>query len=376
MLVVEDDPRSRKLLEGYLHSEGYLVQGAGDGSAGLEQAFREVPDVVLLDVMMPGMTGYEVCARLKRDPRTRLSQVMLVTALAGTPDKVAGLDTGADDYVTKPVRREEFLAKVRALLRARRLLVELETARAAVAARNEELQLKKTLAQTLVHDLKNPLSAILGNLQLLELKCDPGLHYLIERGKRGADRMRQMILNLLDVEALEEGKLEPRLGRIDLAAVALDAVEEAAVAAAQAKIEVECDVPEHAWAHADAALVRRVVDNLLANAITYTPDGGRIEVTVCPRPEGIEISVADTGPGIPPEHREQIFEKYAQLELKEAGISGNRGLGLTFCRLAVEVQGGTIWVEAAAMGGACFRTLLPDARDVAEAAADVVPARG
>ena len=376
MLVVEDDPRSRKLLEGYLRSEGYLVEGASNGADGLEAAFRTVPDVILLDVMMPGMTGHEVCAALKNDGRTRLCQIMMVTALSGTPDKVAGLDTGADDYVTKPVRREEFLAKVRALLRARRLLTDLEMARSAVAARNEELQLKKTLAQTLVHDLKNPLAAILGNLQLLELKCDPRLHYLIERGKRGTQRMQKMILNLLDVEALEEGKLEPKLSRTDLATIALEAVEDAEIAAAQGKIALELDAPDHAWVEADPALLRRVVDNLIANAISHTPDEGRIEVTVCPRPEGLEVSVADTGHGIPEEHREQVFEKYAQLDLKDAGISSNRGLGLTFCRLAIEVQGGTIWVEESAMGGACFRAVLPDADDVAVPADEAAPARG
>src|SRR5262245_2055142 len=143
LLVVDDDERGRRLLEGYLCSEGYAVRCAADGPTALAEAWSVPPDVVLLDVMMPGMTGYEVCARLKQDPRTRLTQVMLVTALDSLPNKVEGLDTGADDYVPKPVRREEFLAKVRALLRARRLLLELEQARVALAERNRELHLKK-----------------------------------------------------------------------------------------------------------------------------------------------------------------------------------------------------------------------------------------
>ena len=125
ILVVDDDPRNRRLLEGYLRSEGYGVRCAADGAEALQMAAHTVPDVVLLDVMMPGMNGFEVCKELKARPDTRLTQVILVTALDGTPHRVEGLDGGADDYVTKPVRREEFMAKIRAVIRARRLLGEL-----------------------------------------------------------------------------------------------------------------------------------------------------------------------------------------------------------------------------------------------------------
>jgi len=168
VLVVDDDPRNRKLLEEYLVGAGYKVRVAQDGRSALAEAAERAPDLVLLDVMMPDLSGLEVCRKLKSDPRTRLSQVVLVTALDGTPHRVEGLDTGADDYVSKPVRREEFMAKVRSLLRARRLLAEVEEARATLAIRNAQLEeleaLKETLSQTLVHDLKNPLAAVLGNL--------------------------------------------------------------------------------------------------------------------------------------------------------------------------------------------------------------------
>jgi signal transduction histidine kinase len=361
MLVVDDDPRSRRLLEGYLRAEGHRVQSAPDGPAALEMARREPPDVVLLDVMMPMMTGYEVCEALKQAPATRLCQVMLVTALDSTPDKVEGLDTGADDHVAKPVRREEFLAKVRALLRARGLLLELEQARAALAERNEELQLKKTLAQTLVHDLKNPLSAILGNLDLLEMRADESLRQMIVRSKQGARRMLKMILNLLDVEALEQGRLAPTLDRLDAAGVAAATIEEAEAAAGQKEIRLVLEAPAEAWTLADPVLIRRVVDNLLSNSVNHSPTGGTITVRVAEREEGVEISVADEGPGIPEAYRERVFEKYAQLDLRRSGLSTNRGLGLTFCRLAVEAHGGTLWAEEAEGGGALFRVLLPAA---------------
>ena len=363
MLVVDDDPRSRKLLEGFLSAEGYSIRSAEDGPTALELARDDPPDVVLLDVMMPLMTGYEVCSILKKDPRTRLCQVMLVTALDSTPDKVEGLDTGADDHVPKPVRRDEFLAKVRALLRAHRLIEELEEARQQLAVRNNELQLKRTLAQSLVHDLKSPLSAILGNLDLLEMRSDEELRYLVLRSKQGAKRMLKLILNLLDVERLEEGRLEPAIDAVDLTALVRATVDESDVSARQKEIDLRFETHEPIRADVDPVLMRRVVDNLVSNAISYAPMGGVVDVAVSRRDEGIELTVSDNGPGVPEELREKVFEKYAQVETRRSGIEANRGLGLTFSRLAVEAQGGTIWIESSPSGGACFRTLVPASVD-------------
>ena len=269
MLVVDDDPRSRKLLEGFLLAEGYEVRTAADGPAALAMVSQEIPDVILLDVMMPDMTGYDVCKILKGDPETRTCQVMLVTALDSTPDQITGLDTGADDYLPKPVRRDEFLAKVRALVRARRLIDEIERAHNELSRRNEELQLKKTLAQTLVHDLKSPLSAVLGNLDLLRLRGDPELHYLIDRSKQGAKRMLKMILNLLDVESFEEGRLKATLDRVDLAEVVRATVDEARVTAEQQGVQLVLKTPERVWSEADPALTRRVVDNLVSDERSF-----------------------------------------------------------------------------------------------------------
>ena len=361
MLVVEDDPRSRKLLEGYLRADAYEIRGAPDGPTALKMIERWIPDVVLLDVMMPQMTGHEVCEIIKSDPRTRLVQVMMVTALGGMSDRVAGLDTGADDYVAKPVRRQEFLAKVRALVRARRLLIELDQARSELSARNAELQLKKALAQSLVHDLKNPLAAILGNLDLLELKCDQGLHAVVNRSQQGAKRMLTMVLDLLDVERLDEGQFKPDLKRLDVADIARAAADEVEVVTAQQGKHIALDLGSAGWVDADPHLVRRVIDNLIANAIKHSPAGGTVTLSVGTREEGVEICVTDNGPGVPTEFRETIFERYAQLDSGEETSGSNRGLGLTFCRLAVEAHGGTIWVEEAEGGGACFRLILPDA---------------
>ncbi len=360
VLVVDDDPRNCRLLEGYLRSEGYHVRTAGDGPAGLRMAQDSVPDVVLLDVMMPLLSGYEVCRALKSNPSTRLTQVMLVTALAGTPHQVEGLDTGADDYLAKPVRREEFLARVRSLLRARGLLVELEQARSALVARNRELDLKKTLAQTLVHDLKSPLAAVVGNLDLLEWQGDSRTIELVRRCKASSSRMLRMILDLLDVDALEEGRVHLRIESVDAVDLTRRAAEDASTIARQKNLRLDVVAPEKAVpVRGDGAMLRRVLDNLMANAVEHSPKGSVVKVEVYACEAGVEIRVVDQGPGIPPEQRENVFEKYARLELRQAGVTANRGLGLTFCRLAVEAHGGSIWIDDAPDGGAAFRTLLP-----------------
>jgi signal transduction histidine kinase len=379
ILVVDDDPRNRKLLEEYLIGAGYDVRLAADGRTALASAMERPPDLVLLDVMMPDLSGLEVCRQLKNDARTRLSQVALVTALDGAPHRVEGLDTGADDYISKPVRREEFMAKVRSLLRARKLLAELDEARSTLAARNAKLEeleeLKETLTQTLVHDLKNPLAAVLGNLELMERKADEPILHLVRRSKAAAWRMHQMILNLLDIGQLEEGKLVLHPESIEASGLARKACAEMEGGAAQRGVRLEVAAgSDQAVVRGDVTVLRRVMDNLLANAIEHSPKGGVVKVAVTPCDEGIEIAVSDQGPGVPPAFRERIFEKFQRLESRKSVPGANRGLGLTFCRLAVEAHGGTIWVDDAPGGGALFRALLPSTEAEADAGVEAVPA--
>jgi len=364
ILVVDDDPRNRKLLEEYLNAAGYEVRVAFDGRTALAEAAERPPDLVLLDVMMPDLSGLEVCRQLKNDPKTRLCQVVLVTALDGAPHRVQGLDTGADDYIAKPVRREEFMAKVRSMLRSRRLLAELEEAKETLSQRNAKLEelegLKETLTQTLVHDLKNPLAAVLGNLELMERKADDSILHLVRRSKAAAWRMHQMILNLLDIGQLEEGKLVLHPETVDAGSLARKACQEMEGGASQRGVKLEIVADEQAAVlKGDGAVLRRVLDNLLSNAIEHSPQGGVVRVAVSLCDEGIEFAVSDQGPGVPPEFRERIFEKFQRLENRKSVPGANRGLGLTFCRLAVEAHGGTIWVDDAPLGGALFRALLP-----------------
>lgn len=386
ILVVDDEERNRLLLEEYLRPEGYTVRTAENGATALRMARDKAPDLVLLDIMMPDVNGMEVCQRLKSHEATRLTQVMLVTALGGSSAQVQGLDCGADDYVVKPVRREEFLAKVRSMLRVQRLVLELHRTREALHLRNAELEelhsLKATLSQSLVHDLKNPLTSMLGNLELLSREIDEAKRKRVTRCRNQASRMHGMILDLLDVAGLEEGRLKLKQETVPADDLIRGTVEglEGLTEQHRVSIDVEILSPD-AEIHGDRSVLTRVLDNLLVNAMTHSPSGGVITVTCEARAEGVEVGVTDQGAGIPEDLQDKVFEKFARLELKGEGVNANRGLGLTFSRLAVEAHGGVIWVENSPEGGARFRMILPSVEELqlygneeASAGSDSLPA--
>ncbi len=369
ILVVDDEQQNRMLLEEYLRPEGYTVRMADCGETALKMALEKAPDLVLLDVMMPDINGMEVCQRLKNHEATRLSQVMLVTALGGSSAHVQGLDCGADDYVVKPVRRDEFLAKVRSMLRVQRLVSELHRTREALHLRNGELEelqaLKATLSQSLVHDLKNPLTSMLGNLELLSREIDDAKKKRVNRCRNQAARMHGMILDLLDVAGLEEGRLKLNQETVPADELINGALEGLEGLAEQHTVSIKVElISPDTEIHGDRSVLTRVLDNLLVNAMTHSPSGGVITVTCEARAEGVEVSVTDQGTGIPEDYQDKVFEKFARLELKDQGVSANRGLGLTFSRLAVEAHGGVIWVENALEGGARFRMILPSVEEL------------
>lgn len=370
ILIVDDDPRGRKLLASYLKPKGYDVLMACSGEEALEIVAESLPAVMLLDVMMPGMSGLEVCSTIKDNPETRLTQIMMVTALGGEDDRVESLDTGADDYIAKPVPKAEFLAKVRALVRARTLMEELSQARLQLEKKNRELELKKTLAQTVVHDLKNPLTTVVGNLELLSRQNGDLEDPILSRARAGVDRISRMVMDLLDVECLEDGVLEPDLVESDLRPILQAAMDSCQASFQQSGVTLSLNLCEDPCrAEADQGLLRRVVDNLVSNALSYSSTGMEVRVELARCPEGVRLTVADQGPGVPAEHRQNIFEKYSRLDKSGSAKRKNRGLGLTFCQMAVEAHGGTIWVEDGPEGGAVFQVLLPEAEALEDLAA-------
>src|SRR2546426_9168848 len=206
ILVVDDDQRNVRLMESILRGSGYRVAKAYDGEEALRLVEKGPPDLLLLDVMMPKMSGFELCQRLKGRYETRLLPIILVTALNALEDKVQALEYGADDFLSKPINKVELLAKVRSVLRVKGLQDQLELKRVEIEAANQELirmqGCKESMMPMVVHDLKNPLASIMGNVQLiqmqsLEMMTPTRLKELLQRTQESSRQLMRMILNIL-----------------------------------------------------------------------------------------------------------------------------------------------------------------------------------
>lgn len=369
ILVVDDDQRNVRLMESILRSNGYVVSKAFDGEEALRLVDTEKPDLVLLDVMMPKMSGFEVCQRLKGRYETRLLPIIMVTALNALEDKVQALEIGADDFLSKPINKVELLAKVRATLRVKSLQDEVERHKHQLEERNQELVrmqgFKESMTQMVVHDLKNPLAGIMGNIQLVQLQrtqmTEARLSELLSRTQESSRQLMRMILNILDIGKLEEQKMPIHLEPVSLHDVVQENVADLTSLSARDRIRVENRVSKDlSMVLADRELVGRIIANLLNNAFKHTPSGGQIVVEASQDGDDLVLTVEDTGEGIPEDLLPYIFEKFVAGD----SMSGRRkmydsGLGLTFCKLAVQSHRGRIWVKSQAGKGTTVFVALP-----------------
>jgi signal transduction histidine kinase len=357
VLVVDDDQRNVRLMESILRGSGYRVVKAYNGEEALHLVESERPDLLLLDVMMPKMSGFELCQRLKGRYETRLLPVIMVTALNALEDKVQALEYGADDFLSKPINKVELLAKVRSVLRVKALQDELEARKSEIEAANQRLVrmqgFKDSMMQMVVHDLKNPLASIMGNIQLIqmqsvEMMTPARLAELLQRTQESARQLMRMILNILQIGKLEEQKMPLRLEPVPLHRVVQENLDEMMGLSARDGIRLENRVsPDMPAPRADRELVSRVIANLLNNAFKHTPSGGQVVVDAQQDGGHITLTISDTGEGIPEDLQPRIFEKFVAGE-SDAGkrMLFDSGLGLTFCHLAVDCHGGRIWLKS------------------------------
>ncbi len=343
ILIVDDTPANLQLLAGMLKERGYRVRPVLSGKLALQAARIEPPDLILLDINMPEMNGYEVCRELKADSALKEIPVMFISALNETIDKVKAFSVGGVDYVTKPFQFEEVYARVQTHLKLRRLE-----------------KLRDDLAHMVVHDLRTPLTVICGFLDILEFKeirkLSASIQTLVAVARCSAEDLLNMIGSLLDVSKMEAGEMNLQHEACDI-----EALIRAVLATTQplhCDRTVTLDVPESPLTvTADAGLLRRILHNLLGNALKFTPVGGNVRIVVTPSDSEVRIAVTDTGCGIAPEYHQRIFDKFGQAEDRHNRVG--TGLGLAFCKLAVEAHGGRIGVESEVGKGSTFWLALP-----------------
>ena len=359
ILVVDDQEANRQLLRDMLELDGHRVLEADNGLTALDLAAEHDPDAVLLDVTMPGLDGFEVCRRLRAAPRTSATPVLLITGLVQREHRLQGMAAGANDYLVKPIDRSEVTLRVRNAVRMRMMHRKLQV-------QFTELQrmerLRDDLVSMVAHDLRSPLTGLRGYLELLQeelhdqLSLSPG--GMLNEAVRAVDQLNGMIGDMLDVSRMEVDALPLARRPADLRGLASAAVAALGPPPSFHRVQTTI-VGEPTEVPCDVSLVRRVIVNLLANAVRFSPAGSTVEVRVTAEEGGGTVRVRDHGPGIPAAEQQRIFEKFTQLGDSRAARARSSGLGLTFCRMVVDRHGGRIGVSSTVGAGSEFWFWLP-----------------
>jgi two-component system, sensor histidine kinase and response regulator len=356
LLLVDDDPQNLELLEAILEPLGHKLLLAHGGQEALDILARDRIDLLLLDVMMPGVSGFEVLSQLRARPTYRQVPVVLITAAGDREYRLKGLQLGATEFLEKPVDQPILLARIRSLL-------QLQFVSDQLIRRNEKLEVlqqnQEELMHFIAHDLRNPLAVIRTNLGFLRIEANvKGADRLaaIEDSERAVRRADAMIADLLTVARAEQVTLEVDKRPLSLSLLMHQVHASYAPEAEWRGIALETDIDSGIQLVADADLLRRVLENIVSNALRHTPKGGRIRAQALSR-ETVEIRLANTGPPIPIEERERVFEKFWRA--KGSPKAGVVGLGLYFCRVVVEAHGGRITVEESDGWPAVFVITLP-----------------
>ena len=366
VLVVDDVDAGRYAKCETLRRAGYRVLEAATGAEAIATTFREHPDLILLDVNLPDISGFEVCRLIKEADSPHPIQVAQLSSTAVTDaDRVKGLTWGADAYLTEPLPGTVLVATIRAMLRAgaaeRALSESLSRERQAREEAERANRLKDEFLAALSHELRTPLSTMVGWIwQLRHTANDEDMR---ERAIEGLERSTaiqvRLINDLLDVSRIGKGKLDLQLGPVHLPAV-VEAAVEAVRAAAHGRNIVIAERTGPVAVVGDASRLQQVVVNLLTNAIQFSPDGGLVEVSIDGDGPEVMLKVRDHGRGIDPALLPHIFEPFRQGEGGFARRHGGLGLGLAIVKQLVALHGGRVWAESAGRGqGATFTVALP-----------------
>ncbi len=370
VLVVDDNDSNIATLKGLLKYEGYTILTATNGAMALELAESALPDLILLDVKMPIMDGFEVCRRLKSSKETFQIPVIFLTVLSQSSEIVKGLEMGAADYVSKPFKPAELLARVRVHLQLKAAKDELKQNNLVLADRNDQLSLlnatKDKLLSIISHDLRAPMGTLKEILDFIMSNYDDldhqKLHESLESIRDSIESSYTLVENLLFWARNQRGDIlfEPEMHVVSK--IVDDSIKLMTASASSKNIRLTSEIltDEPAWF--DSNMMSVVMRNLTNNAIKFTREGGHVKINVDTFKEDPEnsilVEVRDDGVGMKIEDARMIFKNGTSFSASGAGFGQGSGLGLKLCREFVERNGGRIWAESTPGEGSIFRFTL------------------
>ena len=361
ILIVDDVMSNVLLLKVLLTNEKFAIATASNGRQALEQVEKENPDLVLLDVMMPDMSGFEVAQHLKSNPNTADIPIIFLTALNSTADIVKGFQVGANDFISKPFNKEELIIRVThqiSLVAAKRLIL----------SKTEELQRtiagRDKLYSVIAHDLRSPMGSIKMVLNMLILnlpseKIGAEMYELLTMANQTTEDVFSLLDNLLKWTKSQIGKLNVVYQDVDLVEVTDGVIEIFSMVASLKKIRIREMKPEKMMVNADIDMLKTVVRNLLSNAIKFSKENSEVLVKMEEVDGMAVVSVQDYGCGISEEGQKKLLHTDTHFSTFGTNNEEGSGLGLLLCKDFVVKNGGKLWFTSKEGEGSIFSFSIP-----------------
>ncbi len=352
ILVVDDNPANIGLLFDCLNHEGYKTLVAQDGKSAVSMAFRLLPDLILLDVIMPEMDGFDTCCALKEQPETAGIPVFFMTALADIDSKVRGFKCGAVDFICKPFQQEEVLARINTHLT-------IQDQKKSLILAN---RIKEKVVSVVAHDLRSPFTAIFAYLQMLDERYDQyddaKRKSLIQKLRGVNNALYELVESLMTWITTGEGEMEFNPGSVCLRDIVTTACEVTKSLAVKKSIELDLNVAEDLFVYADANMLAAVVRNLLTNALKFTPRSGRVSVGAQIEDSCVILSVTDTGVGMEPPQVDLLLAGTKLPSTPGTEDEAGTGMGLIICLEFIKMMKGCMTIESHPGKGSTFMITL------------------
>jgi two-component system sensor histidine kinase/response regulator len=363
VLIVDDVVDNLHMLTDMLEAQGHEVRIAMSGREALDKINEKHPDLILLDIQMPGMTGYEVCEKVKAKKETQDIPVIFLSALQESADILKGFEVGGVDYVSKPFQFREVVARVQSQMAVSQQRRELEDLRARDQQQFRMIAgAKDTFFRAATHDLKNPLTGVMLYVQMLRTtppQNQAELNNALNDIENSARKMQSLLSDILDLAQMQVGSVMNFIER-PIQPILLKVMKNFDVLAREKNIQLFLKMPDdEIQMPVDGNYFERMIDNLVSNAIKYTPHDGQVSVQMHVGGDGLQIRVSDTGIGIPEDEIDKVFEAFYRVKKASHRKENGTGLGLSIVAAIAEEHGGRIDVESVEGEGTSFTLCFP-----------------